>query len=293
MFCSLSFYRKRKLVAAAAIFLLFLLGVTGVSAAARSAVAAKGISLPIVMYHGMLEEKNRQGVYVVSPELFESDLSYLKEHGYTAVVVQDLIDYVDSGKPLPEKPVMLTFDDGYYNNYLYAYPLAKKYGMKIVISPIGIYTDRDSLTEEDHALYSHITWDQIREMMDSGYVEFQNHSYNLHGTAQSGRLGAQKRKSESVGTYRALLEGDLSRMQREMTEQTGYTPTAFVYPYGIVSRESVPVVKSMGFQATMNCENRRNRITDDPDCLFGMGRFLRTTGVSSEKFFSRCLGTGD
>ena len=63
------------------------------------------------MYHGLLKEEARQGKYVLSPAQFESDLKYLKENGYHTVVVQDLIDYVEKGVPLPEKPVMLTFDD--------------------------------------------------------------------------------------------------------------------------------------------------------------------------------------
>ena len=72
---------------------------------------------------------------MLSPAQFESDLKYLKENGYHTVVVQDLIDYVEKGVPLPEKPVMLTFDDGYYNNYYYAFPLLEEYDAKIVISP--------------------------------------------------------------------------------------------------------------------------------------------------------------
>ena len=110
-----------------------------------NAVPEEGCELPIIMYHGLLKEEARQGKYVLSPAQFESDLKYLKENGYHTVVVQDLIDYVEKGVPLPEKPVMLTFDDGYYNNYYYAFPLLEEYDAKIVISPICRYTDEYSL----------------------------------------------------------------------------------------------------------------------------------------------------
>ena len=64
----------------------------------------------------------------------------LQVKGYTAITVSDLLAYVQDGADLPEKPVMITFDDGYYNNYIYAYPLLKQRGMKAVVSIIGSQT---------------------------------------------------------------------------------------------------------------------------------------------------------
>lgn len=55
----------------------------------------------------------------------------MKDNGYTTIYMQDLLDYINKQVPLPEKPIMLTFDDGYYNNYLYAYPLAKNMKVKL------------------------------------------------------------------------------------------------------------------------------------------------------------------
>lgn len=104
--------------------------------ATNAQVQPEGIQLPIIMYHSML--RNGSGEYTISPETFEEDLRYLKDNGYTTIYMQDLLDYINKQVPLPEKPIMLTFDDGYYNNYLYAYPLAKKYESKIVISPSAI-----------------------------------------------------------------------------------------------------------------------------------------------------------
>ena len=69
-----------------------------------------GINLPILMYHSILKDNSRAGKYVISPDTIEQDMLYLKDHGYTTVVMADLIDYVENGTPLPEKPVMLTFD---------------------------------------------------------------------------------------------------------------------------------------------------------------------------------------
>lgn len=263
----------------------------GVIAAVQADAEAKvedRIDLPIIMYHGLLKEEKRQGQFIISPNLFEQDLRYLQENGYTTVVIADLIAYVQEGKPLPEKPVMLTFDDGYYNNYLYAFPLLKQYNCKMVLSPIGLYTDEYTQNKDTHANYAHCSWDAVREMMASGLVEFQNHSYNLH-SIDSGRKGAKKKAVESLVDYRTLLVEDVMKMQTRMREETGYTPTAFVYPFGAVSSESLPILKELGFQATLICESHINAITRDPECLYGLGRYRRPAKTGSEAFFKKIL----
>ena len=263
----------------------------GVIAAVQADAEAKvedRIDLPSIMYHGLLKEEKRQGQFIISPNLFEQDLRYLQENGYTTVVIADLIAYVQDGKPLPEKPVMLTFDDGYYNNYLYAFPLLKQYNCKMVLSPIGRYTDEYTQNKDTHANYAHCSWDAVREMMASGLVEFQNHSYNLH-SIDSGRKGAKKKAVESLVDYRTLLVEDVMKMQTRMREETGYTPTAFVSPFGAVSSASLPILKELGFQATLICESHINAITRDPECLYGLGRYRRPAKTGSEAFFKKIL----
>ena len=261
----------------------------GTVAAVRELQTDSSVQLPIIMYHSILREKSQQGKYVVSPESLESDFTWIKQNGYHTVVVEDLLNYVNKQIPLPEKPIMITFDDGFYNNYYYAYPLAQKYHMKIVISPVGYYTDLYTEGDADHPNYSYLTWEEIKEMMQSGLVEIQNHSYNLH--EMHPRQGAQKRKGESVAQYQAVLRKDLETMQKKMLDHTGYAPTAFVYPFGAVSQESIPVLHEIGFQASMNCMMKMNDITQDPDCLFGLGRYLRPSGISSDSYFQK-IGLG-
>ena len=95
--------------------------------------------VPIIMYHSLLAKNTNE--WNIFPEAFEKDLRYLSENGYTAVFISDLIDYVNEGKPLPEKPIVLTFDDGYYNNYSQGMPLLEQYDMKMVLSVIGSSSD--------------------------------------------------------------------------------------------------------------------------------------------------------
>lgn len=283
MFVSMRIHRLSAALLAAAV--LVCCGCVGTIAAVRE-TGRGSVKLPVVMYHNILRRPDWQGKYVVSPQTLESDLKWLAGNGYHTVVVRDLLEYAAGTSDLPEKPVMLTFDDGYYNNYYYAYPLAKKYGVKIMISPVGAYTDQYTNGEADHVDYSYLTWGEITEMMRSGTVEIQNHSYNLHSMRR--RPGAQKLKKESAGTYTAMLRQDLIKMQNEMLENTGCEPTAFVYPFGLVSPESLPVIRELGFQASFTCNEKTNRIRrGDPECLFGLGRYLRQAGVSSERFFRK------
>ena len=259
------------------------------STVAVDTAATEGVALPVVMYHGILPQTDRQGRYVISPALFEQDLAYIRQAGYTTVTVADLLSYVDEGTPLPEKPIMLTFDDGYYNNYRYAYPLLKQYGMRAVISPVVAWSQwySDHPEETDREIYSHITWEQIREMADSGVIEIQNHSYDLHHNEKNERQGASKLAGETAEAYQAMLRDDLVTAQRLLTEKTGVTPTAFTYPYGAMSAEAQAVLEEMGFRASFSCESRVNVITKSLQSLWKLGRYLRTNEGKSEAFFSK------
>ncbi len=246
-----------------------------------------GVILPILMYHGITEDPKRISTFVISSQMFEDDLKYIQEQGYQTVTVDEVIRYVKNGEDLPPKPIMLTFDDGYYNNYCYAYPLLQKYNMKAVVSPIGKYTDMYSEMDDKNPAYAHITWENIREMMDSGLIEFQNHSYDLHHYSD-GRSGAKKKQGESLAAYGKFLESDLMTWQEKMTKNTGYTPTTFTYPFGGISEASYEILERLGFQATLSCEEKMNVLSvGDSSCLQKMNRFLRSDAVSAKEILTK------
>lgn len=244
------------------------------------------IEIPIIMYHGILKDKKHQGKYVISPKTFEKDLQYLNDNGYTTIFMTDLINYVYEDTQLPEKSIILTFDDGYYNNYIYAFDLVKKYNCKMVLSPIGKCTELYSKTEDRNPNYSHCTWSDLYEMASSGYVEIQNHSYNLHSSSSS-CLGAKRKKGEKKDAYRKRLAEDVMKMQQLLTEKTGSTPNTFTYPFGAKCSCSDEFIKEMGFKASLDCEEKVNKIHKSPDSLYGLHRFLRPPNTSSEEFFSK------
>lgn len=244
------------------------------------------VRVPILMYHGLIKDSALQTEYFISPDVFENDLKYIKENGYTTVLMSDLVDFVYENKPLPEKPIILSFDDGYYNNYCYAYPLLKKYNMKAVISIIGLYTDKFSRADENNAAYSHITWEQINEMTDSGLVEIQNHTYNMHELGD--RRGSGMKQGESKTQYRKVLTDDVNRLQKEIRYYTGNTPDTFTYPFGIFSSYEEELLKELGFKATLSCSEGVNYVTySDKSCLYQLKRVLRDKDSSSDAVFRK------
>ena len=246
----------------------------------------KGVQLPILMYHSILKDSARQGNYVVSPDVLAADLDALQQRGYETVTVTDLLAYVQDGEPLPEKPVMITFDDGYYNNYVYAYPLLQQRGMRAVLSLIGSQTALYTAEGTENAYWSHLRLDRLREMQD--VFEVQNHSWNLHEYGE--RRGCLRRSGETEESYESLLREDTAETQQLITDAGLPAPQCYTYPFGACSAESERILQDMGFACTLGCEERINIITRDAGCLYEMGRFNRAAGESTQSYLSRALG---
>lgn len=243
------------------------------------AISSESIDLPIIMYHHILEEESQLNDYTISPQEFRTDLKFLQEQGYTPIVVQDLIQYTQGGE-LPEKPIMLTFDDGYESFAVYAFPLLQEYHFPAVYAVIGTYADLYSQQDEHHVRYSHSNWETLKALQESGLVEIQNHSYDLH-SLQNGERGAQKRSNESAGSYQKRLWQDLDQLQKDCRQHLdGWTPTCFAYPFGFSSPEALPVLQQLGFSAAMTCEEKINQLTGDPEELYHLKRFNRPHGKS-------------
>ena len=96
-----------------------------------------------------------------------------------------------------------------------------------------------------------------------------------------GRNGSKKKNSESQNDYEKILSYDLTLLQTEFLEHTGYTPTVYTYPFGAVSKASFDIIKKLGFLSTLSCENKTNYITQgDDECLYMLNRFIRTPSKS-------------
>ena len=240
------------------------------------------VKLPILMYHQVSEKASKWGKFVISPDEFENDVRRLCERGFTTVTVNDLIAYTRGEFDMPEKPVMLTFDDGYESDYVYVFPILKKYGVKMVSSTVGAYTELYSSDVHKHVNYAHLCWDEMREMAESGLVEFQNHSYNLHNYDYN-RKGCLKNRSESQWHYDNLLREDFELSQQLYAEHMDYEPTCFTYPFGSTNEDLLNHVKDFGFLASLGTYERVNILTGDAEELYDLKRFNRPHGFDIDR----------
>ncbi len=232
------------------------------------------IKLVIIMYHGFTNGEN-ESTYVINAKRLEEDICYLRDQGFSFVTSRELVSFCDYGTPLPKKCVMLTFDDGYLNNFLYAYPIIKKYGVKVTISPISYYADYHTKNHDTNPAYAHITWPQLKEMSDSGLVDIQNHSYNMH-SLENGRKGSAKAVAETAKDYREVFLHDLFKAHKAIENATGKEPIAYAYPFGSISYETRALLKCCGYRVSFSCEEGFNYITRNKDSLYMLKRFNRS-----------------
>jgi len=289
----------KKFILCIAVVIAVLVG--GVAAASKgfeeAAAASENVSdisedeeifVPVLMYHSLLKDPSRAGDYVLNPEVFYADMEYLAENGYTTVFISDLVNYVENGTPLPEKPVAVTFDDGYYNVMTYAYPYMKEHDLKGVINIVGTYTDLSTEQDEHNPAYSSLTWEEIAELSESGVFEIGNHTYNMH--SMTSRKGCKRISGESSEDYRKHMYDDIAMLQGILKDKSGVDAVTFAYPFGFVSDESVDILREMGFKALLTSYEKPNYISrSEPDCLLCINRYNRPSGISTEEFMKKAL----
>ena len=243
------------------------------------------VELPILMYHGVTDDASKVTDYTILSSDLEKDLIWLTQNGYTSVSAKQLIDYVENGAPLPAKPILLTFDDGYANNYTLAFPLLKKYNSKAIISIIGMESDISSKNASKGLKATYLSWEEISTLAESGLIEFANHTYALHFN-DGGRKGADKLASETHDAYAKVLSDDLLLNQEKINSSAGQLPLAFVWPYGAYPMDGSAnaILKDLGFKLSLTSYQIKNTIRQgDSDSLLGLKRFLRTPDFDISK----------
>ena len=239
--------RKVLLAACAAVILLIVLLIFGFSQKTQGGQ----IKVGAICYHKFYtqaeaEQGEELGTYTIWADEFEQHLQYLQEQDIRVITVSELLDYINGKIDLPPKCMLLTVDDCDLSFYQYAYPLLQQYGMKMNAAIIG---NRMDWAQEGNAYRQHYsTWDEVKEMAESGLVEFGAHTYNLHDT-ENGRKGTMLKDDEGVKTYRKVLMDDLKPLNKKIKSYTGQVPRFFVYPYYAVSMPSIPILRDdLGYE---------------------------------------------
>ncbi|MDD3114730.1 MAG: polysaccharide deacetylase family protein [Anaerovibrio sp.] len=188
----------------------------------------------VLNYHKIANE--HKSLSVTLPD-FEQHMKWLQEYGYTSITPEELYAFVVGGAALPEKPVLITFDDGYKDNYTNAYPIMKKYGFKgtifVVTGFLGVYDN-------------YLTWDQARELSDNGFsIESHTHSHKSMTEASDEEISRELTRSREKIKEKLGLEADFIAYPTgtynlhiaDLVRQAGYKG-AFTIKYDNVSRES-------------------------------------------------------
>lgn len=225
----------------------------------------------------------------ISPERFEAHIKALSEAGYNAVSVGDLFDFIERGIDLPEKPLLITFDDGYMGNYEYALPVLEKYGMKASVFPIGISMGTDKYRDTDRIEgFSYIGWDEAREMSESGVFEIGSHSFDMHLYApfepdpELCRVGMGRRSDESEDEYIAALRHDIEKFIEVYEKNMKKRPEILSFPAGEYEQLTEVILCEYGFKATFGITGGENEILKGlPQTLYGLNRYTVSGAMSA------------
>lgn len=244
------------------------------------------VQLPILMYHHVSEE---DGVGdIIGAERFASHIDALCAQGYTAISFQDAKRYVENGTDLPDKPVLITFDDGYESNLTLAAPILEKYGMKATVFTVGVSVNKGTYKRTGKQMFAHFA---LEDAIWCNSIEVQSHSYDLHEVRGLDpdpiRRGALQRTDESEEAYIRFLEEDCGRMKELFLTAFGRQPEVLAYPYGLYSEISELVMRENGIYATVTTKSRSNVIVKGlPQSLRAMNRYT----VSGEMTAADLLG---
>lgn len=180
---------KRIFVLAASILLIALILLISYSEFESASV------VPVLMYHSFQVEKDKLTPYV-SPEIFEYQMKFLAHNHYNVVGPDKVIDYMTGKEKMPARTVAITADDGYYNFYLNAYPVLKKYNL-----PATFFIVTDKIGTEGY-----LGWKELREMSDSGLITIGSHTKS-HPWIPSASVDGDKLWDEMAGSKDILERG--------------------------------------------------------------------------------------
>ncbi len=213
---------------------------------------------PILMYHSISDDAHaRFRKFAVSPARFAEQMAYLAEQGYTTLTVSQYVQRRNLGLPLPDRMVVLTFDDGFADFQTAALPVLKRYGFTATrYLPTAFIGDTSRwLQWENEAGRPLLTWPQVAEVQAQG-IECGAHSH-------------QHLPLDVLSTARA--EAEITRCKQILEDRLGSEVTSFAYPYGYHRPTIQRLVRDAGYATACAVQYRRSSIEEN---VFTLSRFL-------------------
>ena len=183
--------------------------------------------VPILMYHYISESPDPDDTIrldlSVPPDMFEQQMAWLDDNGWTTITFYDFVEWLAEGVELPEKPIILTFDDGYRDNYENAFPVLEKYGQ------VGTFFVLTAPPEQGHPVY--MSWDMLSEMSQAGQsIEMHAHDHFDLSGRDAAFLNVQIVESASI-----------------MEQRLGYRPRFLAYPGGTYDEGTIQALKDTDY----------------------------------------------
>lgn len=280
----------RKWIVAAVAVLLGLCVLVAVVAVPRTP-AAQTADVAILMYHAFTENEAETSSVCTLASEFERQLSALRDAGYTSVGYADLIEFVNGKGKLPEKPLLISIDDGYQNNLDLAAPLLEKYGFCANIAVIGVSIGHTTYKDTDIPIMPHFSLEDERPWIKRGVLTVTTHSYDMHQIAavdgNDCRRGVLQMPGEAEPDYIATLTQDYTHAQEQLAGLPGKVLPVFTYPFGAYSELSERVLQEQGVQVTVTIANGANRLVKgEPETLRLLRRINVPAGMEPDALLS-------
>ncbi|WP_089042757.1 poly-beta-1,6-N-acetyl-D-glucosamine N-deacetylase PgaB [Pseudomonas fluorescens] len=250
-----------------------------------------------IAYHDVEDRDPDQAVVAVRTERLIEQLAWLRENGYQAVSVDQILAARRGGPALPPKAVMLSFDDGYSSFYTRVMPILRAYHWPALLAPVGSWIDTPLNQPVDFAgtprpRGEFLTWQQIREVSQSGLVEIAAHTDanhkgilanpqgNLEPAATTRSFDPKTNGYESEAQFQARMRADVAAISNKIRTVTGKAPRVWVWPYGAADGTSLAVVGEHGYEMALTLEDG----LDDLGNLMNSPRFLVASDPDGEHF---------
>lgn len=190
----------------------------------KKARTVVNMKVPVLMYHAVRE--NPVGIYQISPQLFDEEMKYLSDNGFTTLTMDQYVRSMKTQEPLPAKPILITFDDGWLDNYTTAVPILEKYGQKATFFIVSNFIGQPD----------RIRADQLKNMRARGFD-----------------LGSHALNHERLTDYNYNEQLTILTEAKTKLEKTlGEKITTFAYPYGALNTDTINILDLLGFKMSFS-----------------------------------------